>query len=38
MNTINKGKWKRDEHERFLEACFYFNNDWNKVNLFFILS
>ena len=29
--AINNGRWKQDEHEKFIEALFIFGNEWKKV-------
>jgi len=31
-NNILKGKWEKDEHNRFLEICQNYGNNWPKVN------
>ena len=28
---FKKGRWEKDEHERFLKACFEFREDWENV-------
>lgn len=32
--TLKKGKWDREEHNRFLEICLKHGNNWPKVNYF----
>ena len=27
----NEGRWSNDEQQRFLEACYFYKNDWEKI-------
>lgn len=32
MHQKNKGRWKPEEHQRFLEALKLYGKDWNKIS------
>ena len=28
---MNIGRWEKEEHERFMKACYNYGDDWKKV-------
>jgi hypothetical protein len=33
-NEINNGKWTKEEHRNFLNACMIYGNNWFLVDIF----
>jgi hypothetical protein len=31
---MNIGRWEKEEHERFMKACYNYGDDWKKVKYF----
>jgi hypothetical protein len=35
MGIINTGRWKKEEHQKFISACLEHGPNWKKVLTFF---
>lgn len=33
-NNLKTGRWEDSEHQKFLEACLKYGNNWRKVQFF----
>lgn len=34
-NQLREGRWERNEHEKFINACLTYGNNWKKVRKFY---